>query len=81
MQSEKLRCLARDISELGQQGMASSGHDASDNAEDTVGGFSCLIQELSWNVVYYQRQAQDRHFMLSFIKLVANIIALNNDFG
>lgn len=36
MQSEKLRCLARDISALGQQGNTSSGHEANDIAEDTV---------------------------------------------
>ncbi|KAA0715187.1 Anoctamin-1 Discovered on gastrointestinal stromal tumors protein 1 [Triplophysa tibetana] len=35
MQSDKLRSLARDISELGQQGTADTCHDANDIAEDT----------------------------------------------
>ncbi|KAI7802171.1 putative anoctamin-1-like [Triplophysa rosa] len=36
MQTDKLRSLARDISELGQQGTADTGHDANDIAEDTA---------------------------------------------
>lgn len=67
MQSEKLRCLARDISELGQQGMASGGHDANDIAEDTVRDFCCLMQALRWNVVYYQRRVLFlEHIMLNY---------------
>lgn len=78
MQSEKLRCLARDISELGQQGTASSGHDANDIAEDTVRDFCCLMQDLRWNVVYYQRQVL---FLEHFVKLLTDIVALNNGSG
>ncbi len=67
MQSEKLRCLARDISELGQQGTASSRHDANDIAEDTVRDLCCLMQELRFNPVYYQRQVLFlEHYMLNY---------------
>lgn len=77
MQSEKLRCLARDISELGQQGTASSGHDANDIAEDTVRDFCCVMQDLRWNVVDYQRQV----LFFRALKLLTNIIAVNNRSG
>ncbi|XP_067276141.1 anoctamin-1 isoform X2 [Pseudorasbora parva] len=70
MQSEKLRCLARDISELGQQGMASSGHDANDIAEDTVepgpgpGGGLCFAdghRRVDYVLVYHCKRRQLQH--------------------
>lgn len=75
MQSEKLRCLAHDISKLGQQGTASSGHDANDIAEHTV---RCLMQDLRLNIVYYQIGII---FIAHYIKLLTNIIKLNNGCG
>ncbi|XP_050990842.1 anoctamin-1 isoform X2 [Labeo rohita] len=76
MQSEKLRCLARDISELGQQGTASSGHDANDIAEDTEepgpgpGGGLCFAdgrRRVDYVLVYHckRRQSQHRHSVVS----------------
>uniref|UniRef100_A0A8C2A1P5 Anoctamin n=1 Tax=Cyprinus carpio TaxID=7962 RepID=A0A8C2A1P5_CYPCA len=76
MQSEKLRCLARDISELGQQGMASGGHDANDIAEDTEepgpgpGGGLCFAdgrRRVDYVLVYHckRRQSQHRHSVVS----------------
>ncbi|XP_026120897.1 anoctamin-1-like [Carassius auratus] len=76
MQSEKLRCVARDISELGQQGKASSGHDASDIAEDTEetgpgpGGGLCFAdgcRRVDYVLVYHckRRQSQHRHSVVS----------------
>ncbi|XP_039510419.1 anoctamin-1 isoform X2 [Pimephales promelas] len=70
MQSEKLRCLARDISELGQQGMASSGHDTNDVAEDTVepgpgpGGGLCFAdghRRVDYVLVYHCKRRQLQH--------------------
>ncbi|XP_043072652.1 anoctamin-1 isoform X3 [Puntigrus tetrazona] len=76
MQSEKLRCLARDISELGHQGTASSGHDANDIAEDTEepgpgpGGGLCFAdgrRRVDYVLVYHckRRQSQHRHSVVS----------------
>ncbi|XP_056334818.1 anoctamin-1 [Danio aesculapii] len=77
MQSEKLRGVARDISELGQRGTArSSGHDANDIAEDTEepgpgpGGGLCFAdgrRRVDYVLVYHckKRQAHHRHSVVS----------------
>ncbi|XP_042631563.1 anoctamin-1-like isoform X1 [Cyprinus carpio] len=76
MQSEKLRCLAHDISKLGQQGTASSGHDANDIAEHTEergpgpGGGLCFAdgcRRVDYVLVYHckRRQSQHRHSVVS----------------
>ncbi|XP_051512184.1 anoctamin-1 [Myxocyprinus asiaticus] len=71
LQSEKLRCLARDISELGQQGTPSSGHhDANDIAEDTdepgpgPGGGLCFAdgrRRVDYVLVYHCKRRQLQH--------------------
>ncbi|XP_051952739.1 anoctamin-1-like [Xyrauchen texanus] len=73
LQSEKLRCVARDISELGQQGTPSNGyHDANDIAEDTdepgpgPGGGLCFAdgrRRVDYVLVYHcKRRQSQRHF-------------------
>ncbi|XP_052007965.1 anoctamin-1-like [Xyrauchen texanus] len=71
IQSEKLRCLARDISELGQQGTSSSGdHDANDIDEDTEepgpgpgGGlfFADGCRRVDYVLVYHCKRRQSQH--------------------
>uniref|UniRef100_A0A672N0R3 Anoctamin n=1 Tax=Sinocyclocheilus grahami TaxID=75366 RepID=A0A672N0R3_SINGR len=60
MQSEKLRCLARDISELGQQGTASSGHDPGPGP----GGGLCFAdgcRRVDYVLVYHSKRRQSQH--------------------
>ncbi|XP_065139690.1 anoctamin-1 isoform X1 [Paramisgurnus dabryanus] len=70
MQSEKLRCLAREISELGQQGTPSNGHEANDIAEDTEepgpgpGGGLCFAdgrRRVDYVLVYHCKRRQSQH--------------------
>ncbi|TRZ00884.1 hypothetical protein DNTS_015618 [Danionella cerebrum] len=70
MQSEKLRCLARDISELGQQGTASCGQDANDISVDTEepgpgpGGGLCFSdgrRRVDYVLVYHCKRRQSQH--------------------